>query len=292
MAGNGWRTLVVEDSRKLQLQDGNIILEDDRQQSIRIPLAQLRDLMISPSCQITVSLLNALAEENINVLFTDKKHQPHAYVQGINLPAITAGCLQDQTVWKEDRKKEIWSGIVTSKIQNQKDSLSRLGLPVMDLFDAYIKDIQPGDKTNREGQAARIYFNTLFGKDFVRHASGNVNAALNYGYTIICTAMNRILTLHGYNAAIGIHHCKRTNPVNLACDLMEPFRPFVDQTVFKNKGRELDWDYRKELISVQQGECRYNGRSMEICTAMEQYALDVLSAMKNDQKKPGVIALG
>ena len=136
-----------------------------------------------------------------------------------------------------------------------------------------------GDADNAEAVAAKVYFSSLFGKAFVRFAEDDVNAALNYGYTIIMNAMARIVTLYGYSTAVGIHHCNRHNPYNFPCDLMEPFRPFVDKLVYMNMGRKLDQDYKNELITITRKMCIYDGKHMSIADAMECFTLDVCKAM-------------
>lgn len=87
--------------------------------------------------------------------------------------------------------------------------------------------------------------------------------------------------MHGFHTGLGIHHCSRDNPVNLSCDLMEPFRPIVDRIVYESESRPLDWDLRKKLIALTDGTCRLDGKQQTVENAIEGYTLNVLNAVKN-----------
>lgn len=127
-----------------------------------------------------------------------------------------------------------------------------------------------------------MYFRTLFGSQFKRHAADELNAKLNYGYTILCSAFTRCLAMHGYHTGLGIHHCSRDNPVNLSCDLMEVFRPFVDRVVFDSGDTPLDWDLKKRFIAILSDSCRVNGQQMQLDLAIEKFTLETLEAVKRE----------
>ena len=110
----------------------------------------------------------------------------------------------------------------------------------------YASDVVPHDFTNREGHAAKVYFNNIYGNGFSRNSSHPNNIYLNYGYSILLSQFNKAITSKGYITQLGIHHKNSNNPFNLACDLMEPFRPIVDNLVF-----ELNEDnYKEKLIDM------------------------------------------
>lgn len=141
--------------------------------------------------------------------------------------------------------------------------------------------IPPGDPENSEGQFARLYFRQLFGHRFIRHASDDRNAALDYGYSILRSTIDRLIYSYGYHTALGIHHCGRNNRFNLSCDLMEPFRPFVDACVSKSRHFTLDADGRKALLNVLNEPCSYGGKVYNVSDAMDCFVLDALRAMKD-----------
>lgn len=125
----------------------------------------------------------------------------------------------------------------------------------------------------------------LFGNSFIRFEDDHINAALNYGYTILCSAFNRVIALHGYNTALGIHHHSRNNPYNLSCDLMEPFRPFVDQVVYHMNGQELTWENKQRLIGLLHNKCTYDGYETTISNAIENFVLNAVSVMEVPRSK-------
>ncbi len=92
----------------------------------------------------------------------------------------------------------------------------------------------------------------------------------------------RLITAHGYNPALGIHHYSPTNNFNLSSDLMEPFRPFIDKVIYENFDKELNWDYKKQLINVMQESCRYKGSRQKLENALESYMLNIFRAIKNN----------
>ena len=285
----GWRTVVIEDHERLELRNDCLVLKKQEEEK-SIPLNQLRDLILSyPSGSITLPLLQRLSKEQVNVILCDEKRKPMATIHGLNQHIECAGHLMDQAAWSVKRKDAVWKQIARQKITMQANLLAKLQKPEESDLRRLARGVRLGDHTNREGIAARLYFTVLFGKGFVRHAPDNQNAALNYGYTILNTAMSRIIILHGYQTGLGVHHCGRTNPVNLTCDLMEPFRPLVDQVVFEHGDAELDWPYKQALIGLLQGRCVFDGKHTKIADAMDAFALNIFAAMEGERREIGVI---
>lgn len=118
------------------------------------------------------------------------------------------------------------------------------------LLSEYIREIQWYDETNREGHAAKVYFNALFGMDFSRSQDNYINAALNYGYSIILSAFNREIVANGYLTQIGLFHDNMFNQFNLGSDLMEPFRVLVDRQVCSMKLDEFGHVQKMELVNL------------------------------------------
>ena len=106
------------------------------------------------------------------------------------------------------------------------------------------------DSTNREGHAAKIYFNALFGKEFTRSRDIAINAALDYGYAILLSAFNREVCANGYLTQIGLHHENVFNQFNLSCDLMEPFRPIIDKAVLEMMPEEMTTEIKRTLYNT------------------------------------------
>ena len=288
MSDSAWRTVVVEKAADLRLEDGMMVWgAQDRQP---IPVFEIRHLLVrSESATLSSGLINALADNNAVVVFCDKKHNPSALTVPVSDHAGTAGNVLSQAGWAEETKAEIWKNIIRQKIRNQASLLEMKGLEDVDALIAYSEFADARDADAAESTAARIYFRSLFGERFVRHSSGDVNSALNYGYVVVCSSFTRLLTLHGYCTSIGIHHRSSANRFNLSCDLMEPFRPFVDKLVFENDGVELDWDYKKRLLGVLSMAVGYKDRIYSFADAAEAFLLDVLGRMKGEKREIGEV---
>lgn len=278
--GAPWRTVQIEEAFDGYMKDNQMVLQS-KEKKLEIPIYQIKNLIyVTNYGSISIPLLQNLIENHVMVCFCDNKRIPSGKLCEISANYESAGRIMDQSKWNDRRKEAVWRQIVSLKISSEIQLLSRIGISVPDILFSCKKEILPGDTSNREAVAARAYFNALFGNEFVRFAMDNTNSALNYGYTILCNTFCRTITMHGYCTELGIHHCSRQNSYNFACDLMEPFRVFVDAIVRKNLNRELDIEYRKELFSVLNTQCMYNRKSMILSDAIEAFTLNVISAME------------
>jgi len=281
MVNAGWRTIVVIGKEKLYLRNGCLITEKD-EEARQFPIEQLKQVLVmSDTCSVTTALMRELAQNNVSLVICDEKYMPCCELNGILTHSNAAGCLMDQMAWNEDTKNAVWRCIVQNKLKNQAFLAAKVSKEAADRIDLYASNIKDGDASNREGLAARVYFSTLFGEGFTRASENAVNAALNYGYSIILSAFTRAIALHGYNPAIGIHHMSRENKTKLACDIMEPFRAFVDRLVFYRKPVDLDWTMKRQLIEITEAPCVYDRKITTIAHAIELYTADVLKAMNN-----------
>ena len=155
----------------------------------------------------------------------------------------------------------MWTEIVSEKIRNQQRFLEDLGKKENVMLAEYIKEIQPGDTTNREGHAANVYFNAVFGMDFSRSLDIPINAALNYGYGIILSTFNREIVSNGYITQLGLFHDNMFNQFNLGSDLMEPFRILVDRKVYEMKPEKLEKE-EKLFLAIEETRRRFGKRAI------------------------------
>ena len=109
----------------------------------------------------------------------------------------------------------MWAAIVKNKIMNQALLLRKIRSSKYELVLSYVDEVVSGDKTNREGHAAKVYFNALFGNKFIRNADDSINAALNYCYAILLSTINKEIINNGYLTQLGIHHKNEFNDFNL-----------------------------------------------------------------------------
>ena len=281
---NGWRSVVVDSPMHLSERNNCLVcFSSETKQETVIPLSQLRDIMIvNKKSSVTSGLMTVAAINDIEIIFCDRKYQPAGILLPLDQHTEAAGHIIDQSLWQQERKNAVWDKIVRDKIRMQTMLLSDLGLVVPDGMLQLYNEVHGGDILNCEARAARMYFPILFGSSFVRRSTNDINAALNYGYSIILSAMARITAGYGYTNALGVHHIGRDNSLNLACDLMEPFRPFIDLIVYNEGGGELDPVLRKKLVYVLNSGCCYNRLETTVETAMKTYALDVLKAIFGD----------
>ena len=145
--------------------------------------------------------------------------------------------------------------------------------------------IKIADKTNREGHAAKVYFNLLYGRDFIRGGCDNINSALDYGYSIILSTMNKEIVSKGYITQLGINHRNEFNEFNLSCDLMEPFRPLIDIIVYENIENDFDKKIKYKLINVLSIKVEIAGREQYVANAIPIYIQNVFNALENEESK-------
>ena len=178
---------------------------------------------------------------------------PNAMLMNLDSNKTQGESFRSQIEASEPLKKNLWKQTVEAKIRNQAALLDKLGKDGS-LLKPYYSNVKSGDNENREGAAARIYWNELFGNNFVRTREGEApNNLLNYGYTLLRAATARALMGSGLLPAIGIFHRNRYNAFPLADDIMEPYRPYVDEIVFnlyKNGANELTKDVKAEIVRL------------------------------------------
>ena len=187
----------------------------------------------------------------------------------------------------QGRKDALWDKIVKGKLANQAETL-RLCTGDMDAYHRLLEladEVEEGDAGNREGIGAKLYFRHFFGDGFVRMEDDGINHAMNYGYTILRTAMIKTLYTFGYYPLIGIHHIGYGNAFNLGDDLMEPFRPVVDMWVDLHHEELLDdltSQQRRSLVNLLNQEMDYDGCRMKIRNVMARYVKQYTSAIEKE----------
>ena len=200
-----WRTVVISKRAKLDLQLGFLVVRGE--DTVKIHLGEIGLLLIeNTAVSLTVSLLAELTKRKVKVIFCDEKRNPSSELIGYYGSHDTSNKVRSQIVWKDKTKEAVWTEIVTEKIRKQKDFLQSLGKEEANLLSSYLQQITWNDGTNREGHAAKVYFNALFGMEFTRTADNLINAALNYGYAIILSVFNREVVSNGYLTQLGLFH--------------------------------------------------------------------------------------
>lgn len=248
---------------------------------VRIHLSEIHTLMIeSTAVSLTAMLLTKLQERKIKVIFCDNNRNPDCEL----IPYY--GChnstekIKSQILWDQDYKHVIWAKIVEEKILNQALLIEHINSDAHARLIDYSKNIEPGDKTNREAHAAKVYFNALFGSQFSRRNDCTINAALNYGYAILLSAINREVVANGYITQLGIFHDNIFNQFNISSDLIEPLRPLVDKEVHSwGIIDELRPENKMLLVDLLNKKVEISNKSHFFLNALSEYCRSILDAI-------------
>ena len=252
----------------------------------QIPIEDINLLLVSTTqAVITSALISKLAQNQTKVIFVDEKDNPVVETAVYYPGARNMAKLKKQFNWDEHLKEELWTKIVSQKIKNQIAVLANYHLN-KDEVQSELDQLEINDESNREAIAARKYFMLLFDKNFVRRDTSAINAALDYGYAILLSSFNREIVMNGYLTYFGIHHCSQENQFNLASDLMEPFRPFVDYWVKAHeKIKELTPDIKYGLVELLSLEIKFNGKKTLLTNAITVYVRECLKFLSGESKK-------
>lgn len=280
----GWRTVIVNTHSKLSYKNNHLIFKDATRTEM-IHLSEV-DILLLETTDIVLStmLIKRLVDENILVIFCDDKRLPTAHLMPYYARHDSSLQLSRQIDWEEAVKAEVWTHIISQKILNQSIYLSECGFieksqSVMNLYHS----LELFDPSNREGHSARIYFNTLFGKDFNRELDNDINASLDYGYTLLLSMFAREVVLSGCMTQFGLKHANQFNQFNLASDIMEPFRPIIDQIVYENRNHSFV-KIKRELFTIFSDTFQYNNKEMYLTNIVSDYTKKVIKALNNKGK--------
>lgn len=276
-----WRTIVISESAKLDYSMGYLVVR--RHDTTRIHLSELYMLMIeSTSVSLTAALLSELNKKKVKVIFCDEKRNPSSELVSYYGAFDTSAKIKKQISWTDAIKEAVWTEIVSEKIRKQAEHLREYGKTESDMLLNYVSELEPGDPSNREGHAAKVYFNALFGLDFTRTAENSINAALNYGYSLILSCFTREITANGYLTQLGLFHDNMFNQFNLASDLMEPFRPIVDRVVCLNLLEKFEKEEKHIMLSLLELEVFISGKREILTNAIKIYCKSVFDALNDN----------
>lgn len=279
-----WRTVVISSKCKLSYKNNYLIVRNDDVKMIH--LSEMNTLVIDTTLvSITTMLLCELLDRKIKVIFCDEKHNPKGEVMPYYGSHNTSKKVMQQSKWDSEIKSLVWQKIIKQKISNQSRVLKINQKQNFDKLMEYYNDVQINDSTNREGHSAKVYFNSLFGMNFSRGLDVDINSALDYGYAILLSSINREVTSNGYITQLGINHKNEFNQFNLSCDLMEPFRPVVDKLVYQNKDFTFDKDFKYKLINILNEKVRVDGGEYFVSNAIPLYANGVFKALESKKLK-------
>lgn len=273
-----WRTIVITGSAKLDYQLGFLVVRKEK--ITKIHLNEIAVLLIdSTAVSITTALINELLKQKVKIIFCNEKRNPCGEILPYYGSHDTSAKIRTQMAWSADDKKKIWTAVVREKIKKQCELLQKLEKKEYLLLERYIEELQYGDESNREGHAAKVYFNALFGMNFSRSGDNPLNAALNYGYSIILSSFTKEICANGYLTQIGMFHDNVFNPFNLASDMMEPFRVLVDRTVHDMHIQQFGTKEKMVLVDLLNAIVVIAGRSEYVGNAVKIYCKSIFDAL-------------
>lgn len=275
-----WRTVVITGVAKLDYKMDYLVVRKKDDIS-KVYLGDLGMLIVeSTTISLTAVLLSELAKKKVKVIFCDEKHNPQSELVSYYGSHDSSVKIKNQISWTDKVKEEVWTEIVTEKIRKQMRFLNRLSYKNQGaILSQYIQEMTPGDESNREGHAAKVYFNALFGLDFTSSLENSTNAALNYGYGILLACFNREVVSNGYITQIGLFHSNMFNHFNLSSDLMEPFRVLVDKKVVYLQNESFGLEEKMALVNILNEEVLIDDKVNTVNNAIKIYCRSVFEAL-------------
>lgn len=285
------QTLMFTSPVSLSLKDKQMVITfKDNKDTVTRPIEDVGFVIIeNPMVSITVPLLNELADNNVAVIFCDKKMMPKTMLMTLDGNTTQQESYKYQLNASLPMKKNVWKQLVECKIKNQSLLLNKVGKDG-GVLKPYYLNVKSGDSDNREGAAAREYWRLLFDDGFKREREGlPPNGMLNYGYTILRAAVTRALIGSGLYPAFGVFHRNRYNAFPLADDVMEPYRPFVDEIVYHlyydGAVNELDSQTKRKLLRVLFSDVKMGNVTRPLENALSLTTASLLKMYKGESDK-------
>lgn len=274
----GFRTVVVNSRSKLEYRLNYLVVRGETEK--RVFINEINTLIVqSTAVSLTAALLSELVKNNVKIIFCDEKCNPAAELLPYYSAHNTSKRIKIQTKWSDEIKGEVWKRIIRRKILTEKEVLFRRGYSdEAEILAAYSDEVERGDLTNREGHAAKVYFNRILPDGETRRSGGFLNGCLNYGYAVLLSAINREIAASGYLTQIGIWHDNEFNQFNLGSDLIEPLRTVVDEIALKIENE--DKGFKRIMANVLNLEAKFDGKQTTFDVALRQYVRSVLFALE------------
>ena len=279
---SGWRVVVVTGRSKLDLRYNSISIRKDNGTDF-IHIGEVGTLILeNTAISITAALMCELINQKVKVIFCDEKSNPHFELLPFYGSHDCSAKIKEQISWTDFLKESLWTIIVKEKIENQMKLLKKLNKEEYKILDGYISQIEHNDSTNREGHSAKIYFSSLFGNNFSRNKENSLNAFLNYGYQILLSTFNKEIVANGYLTQIGLFHKNMFNYYNFSSDLMEPFRPIIDELAYKENPQKFETDEKRKLQNILNLKYRINENSHYLSEVIKIYTKSIFDALNSN----------
>jgi len=284
------RIVEVGSPARLSLVNHQLVLERQGQESATVPAEDLGLLILDhQGITYTQAVFTACSKHNALVLICDDKHLPGAVMLPLDCHSLQSRIMAQQIKIAEPTRKRLWQAIVRAKINGQARTLQTVKGSAGPL-PALAEKVRSGDPSNVEAQAARFYWQQLFGEDFRRgNDEEHLNGLLNYGYAVVRAACARALVGAGLHPSFGLHHHNQYNSFCLADDLVEPLRPLVDLAVYRlghnglNSG--LTKEHKQSLLKVLAQTCSIGDLRLPLMEACHHYAASLRQVMCGETRR-------
>lgn len=275
---------ISQEGRHLSRERGFLKVEADGVLLGRVPLDQIAAVIVhTHGITWSNSLLVELAERGAPVILCAANHQPRAVLCALEGHHAQNARMRAQWDAPAPLIKQAWKQVVIAKIKMQAAALAAIGQPPARL-EQIARGVQSGDSGNAEAQAARAYWPLMMGQDFRRDTDlPDINALLNYGYTVLRAATARAVTAAGLHPTIGLFHSNRANAFALADDLMEPFRPLVDLTaraIAMCDGAEVTSDAKRRMAELIALDLPLTGETSPVSVALSRLAVSLAQSFE------------
>jgi CRISPR-associated protein Cas1 len=285
------RIVAITQPSYLSLKNSQMVIKQDDEIKEQIAVEDIGVIILEHSAILTTQpLIIACSKNNTIIVFCDEKHLPYSTIlpiaEGNNLHQKI---LKQQLSISEPKRKNLWQQVVKQKILNQAQILKKHHKNSQKLLHLST-EVKSGDATNREAVAAKYYWTELFGKNFVRDVDlEGINQILNYGYSLIRASIARAIVAGGLHPSVGIFHHNQYNALCLADDLMEPFRPWVDDITYhfyqQNKDLKLTMDIKSKFMLLLSDEVSIDSKITPLMVGMHYFIANLKRCYIGEDKK-------
>ncbi len=283
------KSILIEKKSQVTCKNLQLLIKNETREA-SIPIEDIGFLVIdNPEVYISITALNLLVENNAAVIICNKIHLPNGLFLNLNSHHIQQEIFKYQMAASQPLKKQLWQQTIIEKIKNQGFLLKQI-TDTKNNFDFLASKVLSGDTTNMEAVAANFYWKSFFEHDFKRERYGNYpNNFLNYGYAILRAATARALSGSGLLNTLGIHHKSKYNAFALADDIMEPFRPLIDEKVFEIMKQfdeqELNTTIKSELLNILTRTVYFKTEKSPLMVGLQKTASSLQQCYSGKRKK-------
>lgn len=285
-----FRVIYISNPCSLNFKNNSLLVKNEQGETL-VPLSDISTILID-NLQTNISsfLLSKLSENKIVSIVVDERHLPCGILLPFNGKIRMLEAYKYQMNLSDDFIGNLWIKIVKNKIENQARVLEYSNQLGFIKLKNYIQKIKPHDTTNIEGSTALLYWKLLFSDSldyYTRNLDNIRNSALNYGYAILRSIIANSLACKGFILHQGIHHINQQNQFNLADDIIEPFRAFVDIEVYNMFELEgytdevLTKEIKKRLLGIVDSVVVINNEKFTLLNGIDKYTDSLFNSFKN-----------